>query len=127
MLFVQNILVNFMVTIFVYRYACDIKVIRLLRERTLGNSSTRLVKQLKEQHSEAWLTKCLQYLTECNNFKGYKSKYQEPPTAPTLPTYKWILHVYAQDILLRLDEVKAQITCVFGNILKFDSTKKVSK
>ncbi|XP_062605331.1 uncharacterized protein LOC134267127 [Saccostrea cucullata] len=33
--------------------------------------------------------------------------------------------VYCQDVLSRLDEVKAGITSVYGHILKIDSTKKV--
>ncbi|CAL8301230.1 unnamed protein product [Gadus morhua 'NCC'] len=41
------------------KYACDIRVIRMLRERTLGNSSTRLAKQLRENHGEEWLQRWL--------------------------------------------------------------------
>nr|XP_020512935.1 uncharacterized protein LOC110001773 [Labrus bergylta] len=44
------------------KYACDIRVIRFLRERTLGNSPSRLVKQLRENHSEEWLQRLCQYL-----------------------------------------------------------------
>ncbi|KAJ4949420.1 hypothetical protein JOQ06_020935 [Pogonophryne albipinna] len=52
------------------KYACDIRVIRLLRERTLGNSPTRLVKQLKENHGEEWLNRLAHYLGECADFVG---------------------------------------------------------
>jgi len=38
-------------------------VVRLLRERSLGNSVTQLHKKLCEQHSEDWLTRTLQYFT----------------------------------------------------------------
>ena len=34
--------------------------------------------------------------------------------------------VYGQDILSRLDHIKASITSIFGSILKMDSTKKVN-
>ncbi|CAL8239792.1 unnamed protein product, partial [Gadus morhua 'NCC'] len=44
------------------KYACDIRVIRMLRERTLGNSSTRLAKQLRENHGEEWLQRVARYL-----------------------------------------------------------------
>ncbi|KAJ4928157.1 hypothetical protein JOQ06_015954 [Pogonophryne albipinna] len=54
--------------ILTHKYACDIRVIRLLRERTLGNSPTRLVKQLKENHGEEWLNRLAHYLGECADF-----------------------------------------------------------
>ena len=38
-------------------------VVRLLWERSLGNSVTQLHKKLCEQHSEDWLTRTLQYFT----------------------------------------------------------------
>ncbi|TWW54836.1 hypothetical protein D4764_0287170 [Takifugu flavidus] len=47
------------------KYACDIRVIRLLRERGLGNSPTRVLKQLRENHTEEWLNRVLRYGTEC--------------------------------------------------------------
>ncbi|KAJ4936225.1 hypothetical protein JOQ06_000827, partial [Pogonophryne albipinna] len=52
------------------KYACDIRVIRLLRERTLGNSPARLVKQLKENHGEEWLNR--------NHHKGWHPAYKVP-------------------------------------------------
>eukprot|EP00066_Takifugu_rubripes_P029371 XP_011618637.1 PREDICTED: uncharacterized protein LOC105419029 [Takifugu rubripes] len=45
-----------------HRYACDIRVIRLLRERGLGNSPTRVLKQLRENHTEEWLNRVLRRL-----------------------------------------------------------------
>ncbi|MEQ2198408.1 hypothetical protein XENOCAPTIV_012455, partial [Xenoophorus captivus] len=36
-------------------YACDIRVIRLLWERGLGNGPIRLIGQLKEKHIEDWM------------------------------------------------------------------------
>ncbi len=44
---------------------------------------------------------------------------------PALPKPKWLLAVYARDVLGRLHEVKAKITSVLGCVLKMDSTKKV--
>ncbi|XP_053301816.1 uncharacterized protein LOC128460596 [Pleuronectes platessa] len=37
------------------RYACDIRVIVSLRDRTQGNSPSRLVRQLRENHSREWI------------------------------------------------------------------------
>ena len=114
---------------FLYRYACDET---FQRERTLGNSSTQLQKQLREQHSEHWLSQVVKYVTDCAPFKTATSvvtsvveKYPDPPKTPTP---KWFQTAYSQDILTRLDAVKAQIPPVppvFGDILKLDSTKQV--
>lgn len=35
--------------------------------------------------------------------------------------------MYVQDILPRIEEIKASVTSTFGSILKMDSTKKVVK
>ena len=93
----------------------------------MGNSSSRLVKQLKEQHSEEYLKRMARYLTDCSQFvdKPLHVTLRNPPDPHPLPSYKWILTVYSQDILTRLSAVKARITSTYGNILKMDSTKKV--
>ncbi|XP_067093089.1 uncharacterized protein [Osmerus mordax] len=113
------------------KYACDIRVIRMLRERTLGNSPTRLVKQLKENHGEEWLTRLAHYLGECADFVDRPSLFpvvcQEPPEPIEIPTSRWLLSVYGRDILSRMEHIKASITSTFGSILKMDSTKKITK
>ncbi|KAL1006489.1 hypothetical protein UPYG_G00073010 [Umbra pygmaea] len=114
-----------------YRYSCDNQVLRMMRERTLGNSVTQLYKKLMEQHSEAWTQRILQYLTACEQFTQsflvQPAVFAEPPLLPALPKPKWLLAVDARDVLGRLDKVKAKITSVFGCVLKMDSTKKVTK
>lgn len=104
-------------------------MIRLLRERGLGNSSTRLMKQLNENHSEEWMQRTVRYLTECSQFVQCPGisplTFKEPPAPIPVPSYKWILSVYGQDIIERLDEIKAHITSTYGTVLKMDSTKKV--
>ncbi len=109
------------------RYACDMRVIRLLRERGLGNSPTRVIKQLRENHSEQWLHRLARYTTQCVDFLNQPGvKFQEPPEPTVVPSCKWLLTVYSQDILTRLDEIHARITSTYGSVLKMDSTKKVS-
>ncbi|CAB4020973.1 Hypothetical predicted protein [Paramuricea clavata] len=117
-----------------YQYACDVKVIRLLRQRSLGNSSTVLQKKMSEQHGEKWLQKSIQYLTECKYFaQASKSglilakEFEEPPKFVPVPKYKWFLTVYVQDIMSRIDHIKASITSTFGRVIKMDSTKKIVK
>ena len=116
-----------------YRYACDVRVIRLLRQRGLGNSSTQLQKKLTEQHSEAWLQRTAHYLTDCQGFveaskkqQIFIPKFEELPASNPVPQAAWLLTVYCQDVLSRVQEVKAAITSTFGRFLKLDSTKKVS-
>ena len=110
------------------RLSCDLRVMRLLRERALGNSATQLRRKLCEGHSEAWMRRSLQYLGECEHFlaTGFERRdFPPPPPMPPLPTPAWLLSVYCYDVLSRLDELKARVTSIFGSILKLDSTKKV--
>ena len=116
-----------------HKYACDVKVIRLLRTRGAGNSSTQLFRKLEEEHEEAWLGRCAQYLSDCQAFTRAQSrgiltirKPEEPPARTCVPKPSWLLTAYCQDVLSRMEEVKAQITSTFGKVLKIDSTKKVS-
>jgi len=109
------------------------QVVRLLRERTLGNSSTKLHNQLQEQHSEVHLQRTLQFLQAREPFhrQAKKGLFQLPTEAkeispmPPVPKAPWLLAVYVRDVMSRLDESKAKLTSVFGAILKMDSTKKV--
>ncbi|XP_059209499.1 uncharacterized protein LOC131988409 [Centropristis striata] len=114
-----------------YRYSCGVRVLRMMRERTMGNIATQLFKKLQEQHSEAWMERVLQYLSACEPFARSAvvrpPVFAEPPCLPALPKPKWLLAVYARDVLSRLHEVKAKITSIFGSVLKMDSTKKVTK
>ncbi|KAK3729301.1 hypothetical protein QZH41_011429, partial [Actinostola sp. cb2023] len=117
-----------------YQYACDIRVIRLLRQRGLGNSSTQLQKKLTEEHSEKYMQRTAHYLTECKYFATASRSgligtidIQEPPQFVPVPKYRWLLTVYAQDIMARIDYIKASITSIFGRVLKMDSTKKIVK
>ncbi|KAG1697717.1 hypothetical protein GQR58_005948 [Nymphon striatum] len=107
-----------------YKYACDIKVIRILRHRGLGNSTSQMEKKLSEQHSEVWIANCIRYLTDAQVFAQATIKSVTP--AP-VPKAKWLLYIYSRDVWSRLDEVKAVITSTFGEVLKMDSTKQVVK
>ncbi|KAI4819904.1 hypothetical protein KUCAC02_027906 [Chaenocephalus aceratus] len=112
-----------------YKLSCDHRVVTQLKSRTLGNSATQLCNTLREQHSDAWMRRAIQYLGVCEQFLALcnvRGPFPPPPIMPTLPSPIWLLTVYGYDILTRLDEYKARITSTFGSILKMDSTKKVS-
>ena len=49
--------------------SCYSVVIRLLRQRGLGNSATQLQRKLTEQHSKRWLVRTIQYLNESKHFR----------------------------------------------------------
>lgn len=53
--------------------------------------------------------------------------FEEPPALKPVPKFKWLLSVYAIDIMNIMDFIKASITSTFGSILKMDSTKKIVK
>ncbi|XP_032365580.1 uncharacterized protein LOC116681927, partial [Etheostoma spectabile] len=79
--------------ILTHKYACDIRVNCVLRDRTLGNSPARLVKQLRENHGEEWLNRLAHYLGECADFVDRPSLFpvvcQEPPEPIDVPTSRW--------------------------------------
>ena len=54
--------------IITYNYACDVIVVRLLKQHGFRNSSTQLQKKLTEQHKEQWLQHTAHYLTDCQTF-----------------------------------------------------------
>lgn len=118
--------------ILTYKYACDIRVIRMMRYQGLGSGPHRLYKAIVEQHNERYLQQCVTYLTHCKAFTDASSRglvnrpvLSQPPAMLPVPKFKWLLNVHCQDVLQRIDEVKASITSIFGKILKMDSTKKV--
>lgn len=93
----------------------------------LGNSPTRLNACLLEQHTDRWMDRTMAYLSVLQKLRvpGVEARRRaEVPLMHPVPTVKWILAVYVQEALSRLEESKARITSVFGDILKMDSTKK---
>ena len=116
------------------KLACDSEIVRLLRNRALGNSCHQMAAKLQESHSETYLGKVARYLSQCARFQTAQSSGLAlpgpPPVLPgmvAVPKYRWLGQVYLLDVLKRLDDLKAAITSIHGTILKMDSTKKVSQ
>ena len=109
------------------------RVVGLLRQRTLGNSSTKVCNQVREQHSEFYMKRLLRFLQAREPFHveaasglfTLAAPNKELPPITPMPKGPWFLAVYVRDVLSRLDEVKAKITSTFGSVLQMDSTKKV--
>lgn len=112
--------------------ACDMEVVKMLRQRGLGNSVARLRQNLSELHGEEMLRRTAHYLSDCQAFTSAQKKgllavaqFSPPPTPRKIPSCQWLSSVFCRDVMSRLEEVKASITSVYGRILKVDSTKKV--
>ena len=117
-----------------YHYAVDKNVLTMLRSRTLGNSPTAIQKTILELHSEAWMKNSMTFLQGCVRHQSglpslldQDATFDEVPSFKAIPTPQWFLSVYARDVLSRKDSLKGNITSVFGEILKIDSTKKILK
>ena len=119
--------------LFVFRYSCDLRVIALLRQRTLGNSSTKVCNQVGERHSELYMKRLLRFwqarepfhVKAASGLFTIAAPHKELPPMTPVPKGPWFLAVSVRDVLSRLDEVKAKITCTFGSVITMDSTKKV--
>ena len=121
--------------ILTHKFACDTAVVTLMRARTTGNTPTAMRNNLHELHSEEWLKKQLAYLAECQQhqrglaslFSTQATTYDQPASFSRFPTPRWFLAVYVRDVWSRRDTLLAEATSVHGNILKIDSTKKITK
>lgn len=112
------------------KYACDCTN---SESRGLGNSSSAVMKQVREQHGESYLNNLQLYLSHCRDFKtsaerGFFAPIQftEPPPAAAVPRHRWFMKVYQIEVLNRVDYIKAHMTSQFGTVLKMDSTKKIT-
>ncbi|WAQ97076.1 hypothetical protein MAR_029766 [Mya arenaria] len=65
--------------------ACDLKVVRLLRERGLGNSSSKIQKKLHEGRSKGWMSKTANYLQVKYCYCGAIDRHQWAPTSQCCP------------------------------------------
>ena len=110
------------------------KVIRLLRQWGLGNSSSQIHSQLEAQHCDEWYQKCIRYLSDAEGFTTAAAtglvapvNCLDPTQQVPVPGAKWPMQFYAHDVLQRLDETQASITSLLWRVLKQDSSKKVVK
>ncbi|XP_030196810.1 uncharacterized protein LOC115531596 [Gadus morhua] len=113
-----------------YKLSCDRAVIAMLKERTLGNGVSRLRASLVEQHSRDWMQRSISYLSVLRKLRGPGAARKDDVSLPTfvkVPGLTWFGRVYVLEAMTRLDETKARVTSIFGDILKMDSTKKIAK
>ena len=91
------------------KHACDIKIVRLLRNRGLGNSSSQIRKKLLEQHGEEWYKSILHYLTDCSGFSSaaelsllVSPTFTELPERAPLPRHRWPMQIYIKMFFIDL-------------------------
>ncbi|KAK3759937.1 hypothetical protein RRG08_062160 [Elysia crispata] len=111
-----------------YHLALDRRVVAELRDRSLGNSATRLYRKLSELHYHDYMERVLNYHTVMHKFSAQfpaQTAVKEVPAYRRVPSARWLLSVYVADCYTRLAELKGNITSIFGTVLKMDSTKRV--
>ena len=84
------------------QYACDVAVVSLLKSWTFGNSSNSLKNTILEMHSEYWVKRNMDYLSD---YQKHQSAHGMMNSAPctyektyvfrVLPNTEWYLAVYA--------------------------------
>ncbi|CAB1440973.1 unnamed protein product, partial [Pleuronectes platessa] len=111
-----------------YKLSCDKRGVGMTKARTLGNSASSLRAALQEQHTVDWLLRFLRYLSVLNQLQlpGVAPQQVMVPPLRAVPNVPWLISVYAKEALGHLEETKARVMSVFGDILKMDSTKKAS-
>ena len=95
----------------------------MLKERTLGNGVSRLRASLVEQHSRDWMQRSIAYLSVLRKLRGPGAARKDDVSLPTfvkVPGLTWFGRVYVLEAVTRLDETKARVTSIFGDILKMD-------
>ena len=93
----------------------------------MGNGVSRLRASLVEQHSRDWMERSIEYMSVLRKVRapGAEQKEVSLPAFVKVPGLTWFRKVYVLEAMTRLDETKARITSIFGEILKMASTKKV--
>ena len=120
-----------------YQKSIDKNLVRLLRSRTLGNSPTALRNTIQNNHSVVHVERSAQFFQDCIRYTkgGIPSTFLSdddiafecPPKFEKIPSSQLFLTVYSRNVIDRREVLKGNITSVFGDILKIDSTKNILK
>ncbi|KAK9533162.1 hypothetical protein VZT92_008310 [Zoarces viviparus] len=116
------------------RRGVDKSVVRLLRDRTEGNTMVKVWRQVQENHVEEYLQRKDLYTTllmtvvepgEIVSALGHSL--QAPPPPRELPSARLLRHAFLMGEANNVQDYRNQILSTFGTALKMDSTKKVVK
>jgi hypothetical protein len=115
-----------------HRRGVDKKVLQLMRDRTQGNTMTKVWRQIQENHCQLYLNRKDLYTTllDMLNKSGgivsaLRHRFKPPPKRHELPSPRLLRHAFMLAEADNIHDYRAQILSTFGRVLKFDSTKKV--
>ncbi|XP_074467496.1 uncharacterized protein LOC141753071 [Sebastes fasciatus] len=113
----------------------DKNVVRLLRDRTEGNTLIKVWRQIQENHVEEYLHRKDLYTTHLmtvvaergGTVSAFRHTFQAPPPQRELPSALILRHAFLLSEANNVQDYRNQILSTFGTVLKMDSTKKVMK
>ncbi|XP_044210464.1 uncharacterized protein LOC122984196 [Thunnus albacares] len=116
------------------RRGVDRNVVRLLRDRTEGNTMIKVWRLIRENHVEEYLqrkdlyTTLLMTVAEPKGIvSAFRHTFQPPPSPRELPSVQLLYHAFLLAEADNVQDHRNQILSTFGAVLKMDSTKKVVK
>lgn len=112
----------------------DKTIIRLLRDRTEGNTMIKVWRQVQENHMEDYYqrkdlyTTLLVALVEPGGIVSAlgHGEFQAAPPPRELPCARLLRHAFLLAEADNVQDYRSQILSTFGTVLKMDSTKKAS-
>lgn len=112
----------------------DKNVVRLLRDRTEGNTMVKVWRQIQENHFEEYLQRKDIYTTLLMTLikpggivSAFGQTFEAPPPPRELPSARLLRHAFLLAEASNVEDYRSQILSTFGTVLKMDSTKKVVK
>ncbi|XP_056432004.1 uncharacterized protein LOC130370300 [Gadus chalcogrammus] len=116
------------------RRGVDKQVVRLMRDRTEGNTMVKVWRQVQEGHCEEYLQRKDLYTTLLCQLSRPGSimsalghQYQKPLTRRELPSPRLLRKAYLIYEAEHIEDYRTQIMSTFGKVLKYDSTRKICK
>ncbi|XP_048881499.1 uncharacterized protein LOC125748878 [Brienomyrus brachyistius] len=112
----------------------DRNVVRLLRDRTEGNTMVKVWRQIEENHVEEYLrckdlytTLLMALVAPGGIVSALKQTFKAPPPQREIPSARLLRHAFLLAEADNVRDYRSQILSTFGTVLKMDSTKKVVK
>lgn len=121
-------------TVLTARRGVDKGVLLLLRDRTEGNTMTKVWRQVQENHLEdynqrrdLYITLLMALVQPGNIMTAFGHReFQKPPPQRELPYARLLRHAFLLAEAENVQDYRSQILSTFGSVLKMDSTKKAS-
>lgn len=110
----------------------DKTVIQLLRDRSVGNTMSKVWRQIQENHCQEYLNRVDLYTTLLTSLStpggivaALGHQFTPPPQRPKLPGPRLLRHAFLLAEAEHVEDYRCQILSTFGKVLKIDSTKNV--